>query len=114
MQDQLLALLQVLVFQFGLSFTHSIVMTYQTIRRKDIVQHQQWALRSYQYMLVIVLFSRGLGAILVLTKAVATEEVANVMVYLTSACMIPATEAVVYASCPHGYRFMGLPWAAAK
>lgn len=108
-----MALPQVLVFFFGCSFTQAIMMTYQTIRKKDIVQHQQWALRSYQYMMVIVLFFRGLGAVLFLTKAVATEEVANVMVYFTSALLIPVTEAVVHASCPRGYRFMGLPWAAA-
>ena len=105
------ARMQVLVFLFGCAFIYSIWQTYHYITKpcKDVQQHQQWALRSYLYILVIVLFARGVGTAIYMTQAVPQEDVATYMIYVTSAAFVPLTEPVVKACCPEGYRFLGLP-----
>jgi len=91
-------LLQVLVFILSAAFTLSVVKTYQHINgpAKDIRLHQQWAVRTYAFMWILVLLARMIGAVIHHTAALPHPALTDWTVYITSALTGPVVEGLVH------------------
>ena len=87
-----------LVFILSAAFLLSVVKTYQHIQgpAKDIELHQQWAVRSYGFMWILVLLARMIGAAIHHTAGLPHPALTNWTVYLTSALTAPAIEGLVH------------------
>ena len=87
-----------LVFILSAAFTLSVVKTYQHINgpAKDIRLHQQWAVRTYAFMWILVLLARMIGAVIHHTAALPHPALTNWTVYITSALTGPVVEGLVH------------------
>lgn len=86
------------MFVLSAAFTISVVKTYQHIGgpARDVKLHQDWAVRTYGFMWILVLLARMIGAVIHHTAALPHPSLTNWTVYLTSAFTAPAIEGLVH------------------
>ncbi len=90
--------MQVLVFILAAAFTLSVIKTYQHIRgpAKDVKLHQEWAVRTYGFMWILVLLARAIGSAIHHTAGLPHPALTNWTVYFTSALTAPLIEGLVH------------------
>ena len=85
------------MFLLAAAFSVSVVKAYQHIRgpERDIKLHQEWAVRTYGFMWILVLLARMVGAAIHHTAGLPHPALTNWTVYITSAFTAPAVEGLV-------------------
>ena len=75
------------MFLLAAAFSVSVVKAYQHIRgpERDIKLHQEWAVRTYGFMWILVLLARMVGAAIHHTAGLPHPALTNWTVYITSA-----------------------------